>query len=324
MADWEFFLPYVLGLLLIQLVLSIILIVILVKYPIILYKGWKRYLIFSCGFTKKKIKVSDNFEFSYLERGNAKDCEVSLLLVHGFTSDKESWCFMGKNIPKRVHIVALDLPGHGETTRKEKDDVSIESLANRVEQFAEAVGLNKRKYHIAGTSLGGFIVGIHASLFPKNLASALLICPAGINSPIKSDMLKAFEEDEKILLLPKTTEEFIKMINFLVFKPVKFPKFIVAGIMQARLKAQDFYYRMLEGFMDESKRYLLQDKLKEIQVQMLIVWGKHDRALHVSSTDTIKKILPDVQIDILNDCGHSISLERPRKLASIITRFLEQ
>lgn len=110
-------------------------------------------------------------------------------------------------------------------------------------KFAEAVGLNKRKYHIAGTSLGGFIVGIHASLFPKNLASALLICPAGINSPIKSDMLKAFEEDEKILLLPKTTEEFIKMINFLVFKPVKFPKFIVAGIMQARLKAQDFYYR---------------------------------------------------------------------------------
>lgn len=98
-----------------------------------------RYLIFSCGFTKKKIKVSDNFEFSYLERGNAKDCEVSLLLVHGFTSDKESWCFMGKNIPKRVHIVALDLPGHGETTRKEKDDVSIESLANRVEQVSDPI-----------------------------------------------------------------------------------------------------------------------------------------------------------------------------------------
>ena len=80
------------------------------------------------------MKVSNNFEFSYIERGNADECETSLLLVHGFTSDKESWCLTGKAIPKRVHIVAPDLPGHGSTTRKEKDDVSIEGLAKRIEQ----------------------------------------------------------------------------------------------------------------------------------------------------------------------------------------------
>ena len=93
-----------------------------------------RYVTYSTGFTRKSIKISDNFEFSYIERGSAKECEISLLLVHGFTSDKESWCFMGKCIPKRIHVVALDLPGHGSTTRKEKDDISIEGLAKRVEQ----------------------------------------------------------------------------------------------------------------------------------------------------------------------------------------------
>ena len=74
-----------------------------------------------------------------MERGNAKACEISLLLVHGFSSNKESWCMMGKYIPKRIHIVALDLPGHGSTTRKEKDDVSIQGLAKRIEQVRKQV-----------------------------------------------------------------------------------------------------------------------------------------------------------------------------------------
>ena len=119
-------------------------------------------------------------------------------------------------------------------------------------QFADAVGLNKRKYHIVGTSLGGFIVGIHAAMFPTNLASALLVCPAGIKSPIDSDMMKAYEREKKILLLPATDEEFIQMINLLVHKPVKFPKFIVSGIMQSRRQGHDFYLKSMFSIFTQS------------------------------------------------------------------------
>ena len=103
--------------------------------------------------------------------------------------------------------------------------------------------MNQKKYHIAGTSLGGFIVGIHATMFPKNIASALLICPAGIKSPVESEMFITYEKEKKILLLPKTNEEFIDMIDLLVHKPVKFPDIIVSGVMEARRQAHDFYYR---------------------------------------------------------------------------------
>lgn len=48
------------------------------------------------------------------------------------------------------------------------------------------------------------------------------------------------------------------------------------------------------------------------------------KALDVSATEVIKKILPNGRIEILDDCGHSISLERPRKLANIITSFLNE
>ena len=96
---------------------------------------------------------------------------------------------------------------------------------------------------MVGTSLGGFIAGIHASMFPENLASVMLVCPAGINSPVVSQMVKAYEKEKKIQLLPKNNEEFVAMINMLVHKPVKFPDIIVSGVMQAKLQAQDFYVK---------------------------------------------------------------------------------
>ncbi len=57
-----------------------------------------------------------------------------MLLLHGFASSKDTWCRMASYIPKRIHVVAVDLPGHGGTTRKEKDDISVPGLAKRVEQ----------------------------------------------------------------------------------------------------------------------------------------------------------------------------------------------
>ena len=93
-----------------------------------------RYLIFKTGFKLRRLKVSENYEFEYIERGSIDEQEISLLLVHGYTSGKDAWCMMANYIPKRIHVVALDLPGHGGTTRKEKEDLSVPGIAKRVEQ----------------------------------------------------------------------------------------------------------------------------------------------------------------------------------------------
>lgn len=106
-----------------------------------------------------------------------------------------------------------------------------------------AIGLNKKKYHIIGTSLGGFITGIHAATYPDNLLSVMLVCPAGIEQPVMSPLFLAYEKENKIKLLPETDEEFIEMINMLVYKPVEFPKFVVSGVMQARRQARSFYMK---------------------------------------------------------------------------------
>ena len=78
-----------------------------------------------------------DFRFSYIERGDGKKAEHVILMVHGFTGDKGVWCLMGSALPKSYHLVAVDLPGHGYTTRKHHDDHSIPAQVAKLHQVCD-------------------------------------------------------------------------------------------------------------------------------------------------------------------------------------------
>lgn len=46
-------------------------------------------------------------------------------------------------------------------------------------QFVECIKLNKRPFHLVGTSMGGNVAGVYAAQYPEDICSLTLICPAG-------------------------------------------------------------------------------------------------------------------------------------------------
>lgn len=90
-------------------------------------------LILRGGFTLKYASVGD-FRFSYMERGKGRGVENVVLMVHGFTGDKGVWSLVGNVFPKTYHLIAVDLPGHGYTTRKHHDDHSIPAQVAKLHQ----------------------------------------------------------------------------------------------------------------------------------------------------------------------------------------------
>ena len=68
-----------------------------------------------------------------------------------------------KFISPAYHLVALDLPGFGESTCLEDASYSIEDQAKRLNRFADAVGL--KKFHIVGNSMGGLIAARYTVMF---------------------------------------------------------------------------------------------------------------------------------------------------------------
>ena len=75
----------------------------------------------------------------------------TLVFLHGFGADKDSWPSMIRLIPKHYHCVVIDMPGHGETTFVEgHDQLTIESYKESIREFLAVTGLDKEPVHLIG------------------------------------------------------------------------------------------------------------------------------------------------------------------------------
>ena len=52
---------------------------------------------------------------SYMERPAKDDNQPTLVFVHGITAQKLGWIPLLRQLPSSWRIIALDLPGHGES-----------------------------------------------------------------------------------------------------------------------------------------------------------------------------------------------------------------
>lgn len=61
--------------------------------------------------------------------------------------------------------------------------------------------------------------------------------------------------------------------------------------------------------------------MDKIKVPTQIIWGKQDQVLDVSGADMLAKSIANCQVELLENCGHSVVMERPRKTAKLIIDF---
>jgi pimeloyl-ACP methyl ester carboxylesterase len=173
----------------------------------------------AAGLQQKKVRVGDH-EIVYLEGGHGE----TILKVHGFAANKDNWTRFAKFISPGHHVVALDLPGFGESTCLESESYSISEQAKRLNQFADAVDL--QKFHIVGNSMGGYIAARYAVTFPERVLTLGLFDSAGVRSPVQSEMARRMSRGEPNPLVTGSVAEFDQLIQFVFSTPPDIPRFV--------------------------------------------------------------------------------------------------
>lgn len=104
---------------------------------------------------KKRVNVSSRpfgeLSVAYRERGSGEP----LLLVHGLMTSSYSWRYVIGPLAERYRVVAIDLPGAGETTPAPDADHSAENLATFLGETQRALDLQGCR--AVGNSLGGYL-----------------------------------------------------------------------------------------------------------------------------------------------------------------------
>uniref|UniRef100_A0ACB8EGT6 Uncharacterized protein n=1 Tax=Sphaerodactylus townsendi TaxID=933632 RepID=A0ACB8EGT6_9SAUR len=206
-----------------------------------------------------------------------------------------------------------------------KDGMIGDSAAS---EFVECTGLNRRPFHLVGTSLGGMVAGVYAALYPSDVYCLSLLCPAGLRYPTDNDFVKHLRELEKSKnyndnpLAPvtiKQSEETLKLLFHRV--PLKPTKQIVQGLIDDRKPHIPFFIKCFLDFTSVESRYSLQDHLSRIIAPTQVIWGENDKMLDPAGGKIFASAMPSCQVHMLDRCGHFIVLERPRKSAKLIFEF---
>ena len=267
----------------------------------------------SAGLSKGSLKV-DNHRVVFLEGGKGDP----ILLVHGFTADKDHWTLFSKFLTPRYRVIALDLPGFGESSRLETASYDITSQVKRLDKIVTAMGL--KSFHIAGNSMGGWIAGKYAVEYPLKVLSLTLLDTGGVVSCEKSELRKLIDKGENPLLVD-SIEGFERNMNFAFEKPPAIPWGIKRYLAKRAVLNRNFNTKIFNDIIRAG--YSLESDLHRIKTRTLIIWGDKDRLIHISCVDVLLRGIKDSRAIILKECGHLPMVERAEETAGYYGEFLK-
>lgn len=259
----------------------------------------------------------DDLDITYYEGG--PDKAQTILLIHGFGADKSNWPRFARFLTKDYHVIAVDLPGFGDSSKPANISYDVGTQAERLADFMREQGIGR--FHVVGNSMGGHIAALLAARHPQEVLSVGLFDNAGVMAPHPSELFERLKSGENPLVL-RSVDDFPALLDFVFVQKPPLPSRLQDYLAERSLERSAFNAMV---FQQLRERYIpLEPELPKITAPTLLLWGDRDRVLDVSSIDVMKPLLKKPSVAILRDCGHVPMIERPEETARLYLDFLQR
>ena len=253
----------------------------------------------------------DGLRLRYVELGEGTS--VPVLLLHGFGADLNTWMFTQPALAEGTRVVALDLPGHGGSS-KELPDAGGETLAAIVGKALAALGIERM--HLVGHSMGGGIASSFALRQPERIATLSLIASASLGAEINAAFIDGFVRASR-------RREAVEVLSLLVHDPALVSRTMVEDVL--RYKRLDGVPATLakiaaEWFPDGKQRTYLRDAVAQLKIPVQIIWGRDDRIIPVAHAEALAAELP---VHIIEEAGHLPHMEKAGEVNRLLKRLIE-
>ena len=268
----------------------------------------------------------DGVETQYLQAGAGP----LLLLLHGHEQSAASWRWVIPALARTHQVLALSLPGHGESGPGADGHAPGADLAPFVAAFLSAVGA-EAPLDLVGHSAGGAIALRLTLADPARIRTLTLVDSAGLGREVHPllalDTLPVIGElAVMISRMPGGDLARTSMSAAMLFaQPWRIPaEFFTEqhalGRRPGQLEASTAMARALFG--PHGQRQILLDRLPALSTPTLVVWGDRDYLLPVQQARAAVKNLPHGQLSVFPDCGHLPHVEHPNRFATVLGTWL--
>jgi pyruvate dehydrogenase E2 component (dihydrolipoamide acetyltransferase) len=235
-----------------------------------------------------------------------------IVLIHGYAGDLNNWLFNIPAFAARGPVIAIDLPGHGGST-KDVGDASLASLAAIIGDTLAAVGVQTA--HLVGHSLGGAVVARLAADRPAIAASLILVCPAYLpGGTLAHDFLTGVAESQR-------ARDLKPWLQMLTADPAMITRDMVEDLVKAKRVdgAEDALIALRDRMVAGPDATALTADLPRIP-RALVICSPADRI--VGAPD--QAALPTGwQVVPLENCGHMPQMEAAARVNELILAWVQ-
>jgi pyruvate dehydrogenase E2 component (dihydrolipoamide acetyltransferase) len=247
---------------------------------------------------------------SYAVLGDTESEATPVVFVHGYGGDKNSWLFVQEPISVDRATYALDLPGHGASS-KDVGDGSVATLASTLVGFLNELRLSK--VHLVGHSMGAAVCTVAAAdpVAAGKIASLTLVSSAGYGPDVNAGYIRGFAEAQ-------TRRE---------LKPHLQQLFADQSLVNRQLIDDLLKYKRLDGVdaaLSSIVASLLDDDKSAVDVTAeqasfagttVAVWGAQDKVIPASNAGSLQG---KATVNIVDGAGHMVHMEKPQAVIAAI------
>jgi 4,5:9,10-diseco-3-hydroxy-5,9,17-trioxoandrosta-1(10),2-diene-4-oate hydrolase len=269
----------------------------------------------------------DGLKLRYIEEGAGP----SVLFLHGASLGSSADVFLrnlGPFARAGFRAVAFDIPGFGLSDKPEKQ--SVAQQRNSIPKFIDAAGLGKTAL-IAHSRSGGFAVQL-ALEEPSRYSHVIILGTGSLLPPQTEEQVGKYEAvqarvDKEMAQKEPTLEDARKLLQADTFNHALISEEDVA-MRHSRMIGRNFIAHQERQNHDAPAGAAkpakpLWQKLTELKMPLLMIYGREDRAHAAERAELLKRMHPEINLHIVNNCKHMVHWDAFDDLMSLGVPFLK-
>lgn len=253
-----------------------------------------------------------------------------IIFLHGGGVDSAmlSWkeileCWQSNN-----RLIAIDLPGYGQSDKPDSIEYSTKFYGTIVNEFIEQLGLTN--ICLCGLSMGGGITLYMALHYPQLLSKIVLVAPWGIIKQLPYQRFTAYMVRstwyKKLTFLYKShwiTQKTLEQTLFGDKKKISTELVDTISRLSTAPKAMIPFASFQRSEIHPT--YITSNftsRLHEIRMPVLFVSGEKDPGVPIKAVIEAAKLLSDARIEIFEKHKHWPQKENPERFVKVVNKFI--
>jgi len=269
----------------------------------------------------------DGLRLSYLEQGQAVKDQPSLVLLHGLMGCADTFIPLMRQLDPSQHVIALELPGAGQSERRDDIDPRLATTAEQVSQALDHLDLHRPI--LIGHSHGGAVALSVAANHKTSVSSLVLISPAHPYFREADPLIRFYlsKPGQLFAHCMPWLPEWLQMIGLRrMAGPQSWdtPERLKPYRDNLRTPGTVLHLLRLLKTWDNDMSGLRRSLRRRLDIPSLILWGDCDRAVPIHSAPELCRHLPQSELITLPGIGHRPAEETPQLVANFIHTWLER